>query len=236
MKKAALFLFLIGLPLCSVHGEKTVFGGSARYEVIIGLTYTRQTSCYGEQGGFSNYTSIGRFEDVKFGPSLSPAFDAWFEVPAGPTRSHGVIPMPQISGTGKIENYEIASVWEAPEKEIAPQSVSGTGEFSPFLELLTKEMYFSEDFDENQTGNDMSIIPITETIYFRYWENFSVEGHELQWEYPDFAVGAVESGGFKFYVPLAKLAVGEEVYITIPVEVEGMTGAWTVQFSPREEK
>lgn len=215
--------------------KKTVFLGSARYDVTIGLSYTRQTSPEGEQGGFNRYTSVGRFEDVKFGPSPSPEFDAWFETKLDIPGANAVVPMHQMTGKGEITDFEIAPAWEDPHEAIPPKITEGPKPFEPVLQLLTYAMAHEEDFDPDVPVEDMPVVPLAPTLWFRYSENFSPSGSELRWEYEGFALGAVDQSGFQFSVPLTTVADGKEVELSIPFTDGAAKGEWTVQFQPRPE-
>jgi hypothetical protein len=227
-------LLALAVVLVGAQAEKTVFIGSARYDITVGMSYTRETSPEGEQGGFNRYTSIGRFEDVKFGPSPSPDFEAWFEVSVGPPGSGAVIPMHQISGKGEITDFEIAPAWESPEEAIAPKITNGPEPFEPVLGLLTFEMAHDEALEKAEEAEDLPTVPLVPTLWFMYSEGFSATGSELRWEYENFALGAVDGSAIRFSVPLASLAEGEDVELSIPFTDGTAVGEWTVQFHARE--
>ncbi len=236
MKSGTALLLALALLPVGARAKKTVFTGSARYDITVGLSYNRETSPEGEQGGFNRYTSVGRFEDVKFGPSPSPEFDAWFEVEAGTPGSGAVIPMHQISGKGEIADFEIAPAWEDPNEAIAPKVTSGPEPFEPSLQLLTFEMAHDEALEAAEEAEDLPTAPLVPTLWFMYSEGFSATGSELRWEYENFALGTVESARFRFSVPLASLAEGEDVELSIPFTDGAAVGEWTVQFHARKEE
>lgn len=217
---AALALFAQPAP-----AEKQVFVGSADYEVTVQLTYTREVSPEGEQGGFSSYTSTGEFKKVRFGPSPAKEFEAWFErrLAAG-----AVVPMRQVSGDGTIGPFVIAPAWEDPNEPIQPKITSGPQPFAPTLEVLTFDMAHEEDEDS------MPPVPLVPTVWLRYNEGFSVAGPELAWEYPHFAIGQVESDGVVFSVPVASLAKGEDLEIKVPYENGAAHGEWKIVFWSNE--
>jgi|GEM_PF-1100848 len=215
--------------------KKTVLVGSARYDITVGLSYTRQTSPEGEPGGFNRYTSVGKFDDVKFGPSPSPAFDAWFEARLDIPGANAVVPMQQITGCGEITDFEIAPAWEDPHVAIAPKITAGPKLFEPVLQLLTYEMAHEAEIDSAAEDGGLPIVPLKPTLWFRYSENFSPSGSELRWEYENFALGAVDQSSFQFSVPLAIVADGKEVELSIPFTDGAAKGEWTVQFRPRSE-
>jgi hypothetical protein len=215
--------------------KKTVFLGSARYDITIGLSYTRQTSPEGEQGGFNRYTSVGRFEDVKFGPPRSPEFDAWFETKLDIPGANAVVPMHQITGRGEITDFEIAPAWEDPHEAIAPKITAGPKPFEPVLQLLTYAMAHEEELDSAGEDGGLPVVPLAPTLWFRYSESFSPSGSELRWEYGNFALGAVDQSAFQFSVPLKTVADGEAVELSIPFTDGAAKGKWTVLFQPRPE-
>ncbi len=233
MRSRVLFLVPAALLSTGLRSEAAEFIGSAVYDITIGLSYTQQSSAYGEQGGFDSYTAVGRFENVKFGPSISPEFAAWFEVPIGDAGIGGVLPMTQINGTGEIIGFELSPAWEDPEEAIPGRVTSGPREFTPVLMLLTWEMANSGDFEQPADPEDMAPVPLVPTLWFRYWEGYSVTDPELCWEYEDFAVMEVESSGLVFSVPLYKLAEGQDIVISRPLSGGPEVGEWTVQFTAR---
>jgi len=238
MRKSLVLLAVLALlaTTAAQPQKKTVFLGSARYDVTVGLSYTRQTSPEGEQGGFNRYTSVGRFEDVKFGPSPSPEFDAWFETKLDVPGANAVVPMHQITGNGEITDFEIAPAWEDPHKAIAPKITAGPQPFEPVLQLLTYAMAHEEDLDSAAAEDgSLPVVPLAPTLWFRYLENFSPSGSELRWEYENFALGAVDQSSFQFSVPLETVADGKEVELSIPFTDGAARGEWTVQFQPLEE-
>ena len=236
---AVVVLALLVAP-AFVQAEKTVFVGSARYDITVGLSYTRETSPEGEQGGFNSYTSVGRFEDVKFGPSPAPDFDAWFEVqvevPGAGKVPGAVVPMRQISGEGEITDFKIAPAWEDPSTPIQPKITAGPEPFTPSLELLTYAMAHEEEFESAEEAEDLPTVPLAPTLWFRYLEGFSASGSELRWEYPGLALGAVDGSATQFSVLLNTLAEGEDVEMTMPFTDGTAVGEWTVQFHPKEEQ
>lgn len=236
MHRESWLLVVLALALvpAGAQADKTVFVGSHRYDIVVGLSYTRETSPEGEQGGFSRYTSIGRFEDVKFGPSPAPDFDAWFET-AMDRVPGAVIPMRQITGEGEITDFEIAPAWKDPNEAIEPKITAGPEPLTPSLQLLTYAMAHEDEFDEAESAEDLPIVPLAPTLWFLYSEGASADGSELRWEYPGFALGALDGSRTQFSVLLNDLAEGKDVELTMPFTDGAAVGEWTVQFHPREE-
>ncbi len=235
MHRGIAFLVPVVLSGALVRSEAAEFIGSAVYDITIGLSYTVQSSAYGEQGGLDRYTAVGRFENVKFGPSMSPAFEAWFEVPIEDAGTGGVLPMTQINGTGQILDFELSPAWEDPEEAIAGRVTSGPREFTPVLMLVTFEMAHSEEYGQPEAQEDMSLVPLVPTLWFRYWENYSITDPELCWEYEGFAIAEIGSSGLFFSVPLYKLSEGEDFVLSRPLSGCPEAGEWTVQFRARPE-
>lgn len=241
MHRESRLLVVLALALvpAGAQAEKTVFVGSARYDIIVGLSYTRETSPEGEQGGFSRYTSVGRFGDVKFGPSPAPDFDAWFEtameIPGTGRVPGAVIPMRQISGKGEVTDFEIAPAWEDPNVAIEPKITNGPEPLSPTLELLTYAMAHEDESDETESADDTPLVPLAPTLWFLYSEGASADGSELRWEYPGLALGALDGSRTQFSVLLNDLAEGKDVELTMPFTDGAAVGEWTVQFHPRED-
>jgi len=235
VKRVVTVALALALAPAGARAAEAVFVGSARYDIIVGLSYTRETSPEGEQGGFSRYTSVGRFENVKFGPSPSPEFAAWFEVRVGPPEAGAAMPMNQVSGRGEITDFTIAPAWEDPNEAIEPKITAGPEPFEPVLQLLTFEMAHDAEPEEARTGEGIPNAPLVPTLWFMYSENFSVDGSELRWEYEEFALGAVEGSAVRFSVALGALAEGEDVELSIPFTDGAAKGEWTIQFQAQAE-
>ncbi|UCG42162.1 MAG: hypothetical protein JSU73_09795 [candidate division WOR-3 bacterium] len=229
--KTALIAVLVLAGPGSALAEKTVFVSSPEYEVTIQLSYTRETSPEGEQGGFSSYTATGRFENVRFGPSQAEGFECWFqkqvEMPGGVKVEGAVVPAMQVSGRGTIDKFVIAPAWEDPNQAIEPEITSGPEPFEPYLQLLTWEMAHSEELESE---DEIPVAPIVPTVWFMYREGYSVSGSELSWDYPGLAKGQVESSGVQFSVLLDKLARGEDIELEIPYTEGGAEGKWRIVF------
>lgn len=208
--------------------EKQVFVSSAEYDVTIQLNYTCQVSPLGEQGGFSSFTSTGEFKKVRLGPSPSKEFEAWFEQRLSPSAGGPAIPALQITGEGTIGPFVIAPAWEDPNEAIQPQITAGPRPFAPTLNVLTFEMAHPEDADS------MPPVPLVPTVWLRYNESYSVADPELQWEYPEFAGGVIESEAVVFSVPVASLAKGEDLDIRVPYDNGDAHGEWKIVFWSKE--
>jgi hypothetical protein len=199
--------------------DKQIFVSSADYTVTIQLSYTREVSPEGEQGGFSSYTSTGEFQHVRFGPSPSKEFEAWFSGSGGPA-----MPSLQVAGEGRIGPFVIAPAWEDPNEPIQAKIADGPRPFSPTLQVLTFEMAHAED------AESMPPVPLVPTVWLRYSESFSIAAPELKWEYPDFAIGSIEGDAVVFSVPVASLAKGEDLEIKVPYENGAAHGEWKIVF------
>jgi hypothetical protein len=214
-------------------GEKTVFIGSPEYTITVGFSYTRDVSPEGEQGGFSAFASTAEFSRVRFGPSPADGFEAWFQkqvfVPAGaPNRSAVTIPAMQLQGEGTIGPFVVAPAWEDPDEPIQPRITAGPKPFQPTLNVITFDMAQGRARDDAESMP--AVVPLVPMVWFRYNENYSVGDPELKWEYPDFAIGSVESGSVVFSVPLQKLAEGEDLDIRVPFADGTARGEWKIVF------
>jgi hypothetical protein len=204
--------------------EKQVFVSSADYTVTVQLSYTREVSPLGEQGGFSSYTSTGEFRNVRFGPSPARDFEAWFEQRLSSSAGGPTIPAMQVTGEGTIGPFVIAPAWEDPNEAIQPKITHGPRPFAPTLNVLTFEMAHPEDADS------MPPVPLVPTVWLRYNESYSIADPELVWDYPKFAGGLVESDAVVFSVPVASLAKGEDLEIKVPYENGAAKGEWKIVF------
>ena len=219
---------VVALAAQAALAEKQVFVSSADYTVTIQLSYTRQVSPLGEQGGFSIYTSTGEFKNVRFGPSPSEEFEAWFEKRLSSTAGGPTIPDIQVMGEGTIGPFVIAPAWEDPNEAIQPKITSGPRPFAPTLEVQTFDMAIEE------TGDSTLQVPIVPTAWLRYNESFSVADPELTWDYPKFAGGVIESDAVVFSVPVASLAKGEDLEINVPYSNGSASGEWKIVFWSKE--
>jgi hypothetical protein len=220
---------LLLTAVTAARAGKTVFVGSPSYTVTVQLSYTRQVDPLGEQGGFAGYTATGEFKGVRFGPAQAKGFEAWFQkqvfVPAGaPSRSAVSLPSMQVQGEGIIGPFTIAPAWEDPNEPIQPRITAGPRPFAPDLNVITFDMAH-EDIEDS-----IPPVPLVPTVWFRYNESFSITEPELRWEYPDFAIGQVESGSVVFSVPLASLAQGEDLDIRVPYADGTARGEWKIVF------
>jgi len=215
---------VIVLAAQSALADKQIFIGSAAYDITIQLSYTRKVSPEGEQGGFSSYTSTGEFKNVRFGPSPSKEFEAWFETRLSGPAGGPAMPSPQVKGEGTIGPFTIAPAWEDPNETIEPRITSGPRPFAPTLNVLTFEMAHAEEEES------MPVVPLVSTVWLRYNENFSIAEPELKWEYPKFAIGAIESDAVVFSVTTASLANGEDLEIRVPYENGDAHGEWKIVF------
>ena len=222
---AATVLALAAQP--ALAGKK-VFVSSAEYDITVQLSYTRQVSALGEQGGFSSYTSTGEFKQVRFGPSPSKEFEAWFEQRLSSSAGGPTIPAMQVTGEGTIGPFVIAPAWEDPNEAIQPQIASGPRAFAPTLDVLT--------FDMANEGSEDSMPPppLIPTVWLRYNESFSIADPELTWDYPKFAGGVIESDAVVFSVPVASLAKGEDLEIKVPYSNGSASGEWKIVFWSKE--
>jgi hypothetical protein len=219
---------VVALAAQAALAEKQVFVSSADYTVTIQLSYTRQVSPLGEQGGFSIYTSTGEFKNVRFGPSPSKEFEAWFEQRLSPSAGSPAMPAMQISGEGTIGPFVIAPAWEDPSEPIQPQITSGPRPFAPNLQVLTFDMAHEEDEDS------IPPVPLVPTVWLRYHESYSIAAPELQWDYPNFAGGVIESDAVVFSVLTASLAKGEDLDIRVPYDNGDAHGEWKIVFWSKE--
>lgn len=215
---------VIALAAQSALADKQVFVGSAAYDITIQLSYTCEVSPEGEQGGFSSYTSTGEFKNVRFGPSPSKEFEAWFEQRLTPSAGAPAIPAMQITGEGRIGPFVIAPAWEDPNEAIQPRITSGPRPFAPTLNVLTFDMAHEEEEDS------IPVVPLVPTVWLRYNEGFSIADAELQWDYPKFAGGVIESDAVVFSVPTASLAKGEDLEIKVPYSNGAAVGEWKIVF------
>jgi hypothetical protein len=227
MKSVPCAAVVIALATQVALADKQVFVSSADYDITVQLNYTREVSPEGEQGGFSSYTSTGEFKNVRFGPSPSKEFAAWFERRLAPGAA---VPVRQISGEGRIGPFVIAPAWQDPNETIEPRITAGPLPFAPGLDVLTYEMAHAEDEDS------MPLVPLVSTVWLRYNEGFSIAEPELKWEYPGFAKGQVESDGVVFSVPLTRLANGEDIEVNVPYENGAAHGEWKIVFWANEEE
>jgi len=205
-----------------------VFVSSAEYDITIQLNYTCQVSPLGEQGGFSSYTSTGEFKNVRFGPSPAKGFEAWFEQRLSRSPGAPAMPAMQISGEGTIGPFVIAPAWEDPNEAIQPRITSGPRPFAPNLQVLTFDMAHEGEEDS------IPVVPLVPTVWLRYHESYSIADPELQWEYPKFAGGQVESDAVVFSVPVASLAKGEDLEIKVPYTNGAARGEWKIVFWSNE--
>ena len=222
---AAAFLALAAQPALA---EKQVFVSSAEYDITAQLNYTRQVSALGEQGGFSSYTSTGEFKGVRFGPSPAKGFEAWFEQRLSSSAGGPTIPAMQVTGEGTIGPFVIAPAWEDPNEAIQPKITSGPRAFAPTLNVLTFDMAHEEDEDS------IPVVPLVPTVWLRYNESFSIADAELQWDYPKFAGGVIESDAVVFSVPVVSLAKGEDLEIKVPYSNGSASGEWKIVFWSKE--
>ncbi|MBN2465732.1 hypothetical protein JXD38_08965 [candidate division WOR-3 bacterium] len=225
MKSVLFAAAVIALAAQSALAGKQIFVSSADYDITVQLSYTRDVSPEGEQGGFSSYTSTGEFQHVRFGPSPSKDFEAWFERRLA---ANAAVPMRQISGEGRVGPFVIAPAWEDPSEPIEPRITAGPLPFVPTLEVITFQMAHAEDEES------MPVVPLAPTVWLRYNESFSIDEPELKWEYPKFALGQVESDGVLFSVPTASLAKGEDLEINVPYENGAARGEWKIVFWANE--
>jgi hypothetical protein len=229
LRQPALFAAaVIVLAAQSALADKQVFVSSAEYDVTIQLSYTCQVSPLGEQGGFSSFTSTGEFKNVRFGPSPSKEFEAWFEQRVSPSAGAPAIPAMQITGEGTIGPFVIAPAWEDPNEPIQPRITSGPRPFAPNLQVLTFEMAHEEDEDS------IPPVPLVPTVWLRYNESYSIADPELQWDYPNFAGGVIESNAVVFSVATASLAKGADLEIKVPYSNGSASGEWKIVFWSRE--
>jgi|WetSurMetagenome_2_1015567.scaffolds.fasta_scaffold187648_1 hypothetical protein len=229
LRQPALFAAaVLALAAQSVLAEKQVFVSSAEYDITVQFSYTREVSPLGEQGGFSSYTSTGEFKNVRFGPSPSKEFEAWFEQRLSPSPGTPAIPAMQITGEGTIGPFVIAPAWEDPNEPIQPRITSGPRAFAPTLDVLTFEMAHPDDADS------MPPVPLVPTVWLRYNESFSIAEAELTWDYPRFAGGVIESDAVVFSVPVAGLAKGEDLEIKVPYSNGSASGEWKIVFWSKE--
>jgi len=219
---------VIVLTAQSAPAEKQVFVSSADYTVTVQLSYTRQVSPEGEQGGFSSYTSTGEFKNVRFGPSPSKEFEAWFEQRLSSSAGGPTIPAMQVTGEGTIGPFVIAPAWEDPNEAIQPKITSGPRPFTPNLQVLTFDMAHEGEEDS------IPVVPLVPTVWLRYHESYSIADPELQWDYPKFAGGVIESDAVVFSVPVASLAKGEDLEIKVPYENGTASGEWKIVFWSKE--
>ena len=225
LRRAALFAAaVIALAARPALAEKQVFVSSAEYDVTVQLSYTRKVSPLGEQGGFSSYTSTGEFRNVRFGPSPSKEFEAWFEQRLSPSAGAPAIPAMQITGEGTIGPFVIAPAWEDPNEAIHPRITAGPRPFAPNLQVLTFEMAHEGEEDS------IPVAPLVPTVWLRYHESYSIADPELQWDYPRFAGGVIESDAVVFSVPVASLAQGEDLEIKVPYSNGTASGEWKIVF------
>lgn len=221
LRQLVLAVAMIALTAQSALADKKVFVSSAEYDITVQLSYTRKVSPLGEQGGFSSYTSTGEFKDVRFGPSPSPEFEAWFERRLS---ASAAMPMLQVSGEGTIGPFVIAPAWEDPNEAIQPQITSGPRPFAPNLQVLTFDMAHEGEEDS------IPVVPLVPVVWLRYNESYSIADPELQWDYPKFASGQVESDAVVFSVPTASLAKGEDLEIKVPYGNGAAVGEWKIVF------
>ena len=219
---------VIAFAAQSALADKQVFVSSAEYDITVQLSYTREVSPLGEQGGFSSYTSTGEFKNVRFGPSPAKGFEAWFEQRLSPSAGTPAIPAMQITGEGTIGPFVIAPAWEDPNEAIQPKITSGPRPFAPTLNVLTFEMAHEEDEDS------IPVVPLVPTVWLRYNESYSIADPELQWDYPNFAGGVIESDAVVFSVPVASLAKGEDLEVKVPYSNGTASGEWKIVFWSRE--
>jgi len=222
---AAAVLALAAQP--ALAGKK-VFVSSAEYGVTIQLSYKSKVSPLGEQGGFSSYTSTGEFKNVRFGPSPSKEFEAWFVQRLSRSAGAPTIPAMQITGEGTIGPFVIAPAWEDPNEAIQPKITSGPRPFAPTLNVLTFDMAHEGEEDS------IPVVPLVPVVWLRYNESFSIADAELQWDYPKFAGGVIESDAVVFSVPVASLAKGEDLEIKVPYSNGSASGEWKIVFWSRE--
>jgi hypothetical protein len=225
LRKSVLFAAAVAaLAYGPAFADKQIFVSSADYDITIQLSYTREVSPEGEQGGFSSYTSTGEFKNVRFGPSPSNDFEAWFEKRLSDVAGAPAMQVPQVTGEGTVGPFVIAPAWEDPNETIQPRITSGPRPFVPNLQVLTFEMAHREDPDS------MPPVPLVPTVWLRYNESFSIAEPELKWEYPGFAIGTIEGDGVVFSVPVARLAKGEDLEINVPYENGAAHGEWKIVF------
>jgi hypothetical protein len=219
---------VIALTAQSVLADKKVFVSSAEYDITVQLSYTRQVSALGEQGGFSSYTSTGEFKNVRFGPSPSKEFEAWFVQRLSSSAGGPNIPAMQVTGEGTIGPFVIAPAWEDPNEAIQPRITSGPRPFAPTLNVLTYEMAHEEEEES------IPVVPLAPLVWLRYNESFSIADAELTWDYPEFAGGVIESDAVIFSVPVASLAKGEDLEIKVPYSNGSASGEWKIVFWSKE--
>jgi len=228
-RKSVLFAaVVVAFAAQSASAEKQVFVSSAEYEITVQLSYTCQVSPLGEQGGFSSFTSTGEFKNVRFGPSPSKEFEAWFEQRLSPSAGAPAIPALQITGEGTIGPFVIAPAWEDPNEAIQPRITSGPRHFAPNLQVLTFEMAHEGEEDS------IPVVPLVPSVWLRYNESYSIADPELQWDYPNFAGGVIESDAVVLSVPVASLAKGEDLEVKVPYTNGTASGEWKIVFWSRE--
>ncbi|MFO7675676.1 MAG: hypothetical protein R6X12_05135 [bacterium] len=206
------------------------FLGSPEYTVTVQLNYTQTIDPYGVQGTFSSYTSTAEFKNVRFGPSPSPDFAAWFENRVeGPDGGVAALPALQVHGEGTLGPFQLGPAWESTDEPIQPVITSGPRPFSPHLTLITADM--AAEARGEADGEMPPVVPLVPTVWLTYNEGFSIANPELEWEYPGFAGFPIESNMAFFSVPLPSLARGEDLDIRVPYTNEcGARGEWKIVF------
>ncbi|MFO7639398.1 MAG: hypothetical protein R6X14_08945 [bacterium] len=225
-------ILLIGVGVLSAG---PVFVGSPEYTITVQLSYTQAIDPYGVQGTFSSYTSTAEFKNVRFGPSPSPDFAAWFENRVtGPDGEVAVLPAMQVHGEGTLGPFQLGPAWESTDEAIQPVITSGPRPFSPHLTLITADM--AAEAQGEADGEMPAVVPLVPTVWLMYNEGFSIANPELEWEYPGFAGFPVESSTASFSVPLSSLARGEDLDIRVPYTNEsGARGEWKIVFWSEED-
>jgi hypothetical protein len=215
---------LLGVAMATAAGQ--VFLGSPEYTMTIQLSYTQEISPYGVQGTFSSYTSTAEFKNVRFGPSPSPEFAAWFENRVEGPDGVTALPAMQVHGEGTLGPFQLGPAWESTDEAIEAVITSGPRPFSPNLTVITADMAAEA---QGEAGDMPAVVPLVPTVWLRYNESFSIADPELEWEYPGFAGFPVESNVAFFSVPLPSLSRGEDLDIRVPYTNEcGARGEWKI--------
>lgn len=220
------------LAVNAASGED-VFLSSPAYDITVTLEYTDPADPYGDQGYIETYKSVSYFSEVRFGPSISPAFAASFFADGSLTGSGGTMPSMQKQGAGAIEYVTFQPAWESDDEEVGAILTHGPEPFTPTLTIINAAM--AADMADPDAGADMPTVPIEPTVWLLFNEGISLTDPELRWLYPGMGETSLGGGMTAFSVPRDALAEGDEMYIDVPFSApENATGTWTIHFEPSE--
>lgn len=213
---ASVLLLLVLLPP-TVWGQKKVFISSPYYNIDIGLNFTGQ--CGPENDAvFSQYGSVSSFNNMRFVGPQTRVHPCWMEC-------KGQLSDFSITGEGSLVSFQIC-----PDYDPEPRSAtvkSGPSAFRPILQVMDKaavEEYLV-------SSEEIAIVPLANSVFFRYTDNFSVANPELQWE-TEIGKGVIESRSVIFHVPLDQLGKGKPVTLQVKYNNGNETGMWDIRIIP----